>query len=256
MKAPPFGGEQLVVDRLAEERVAECIARAPASSPVGHEELRGHGLVDGCDEGSVVHVEHGREQLVVDRDRRPPTRPRAVGRRARTRFRCGRAARRLRRSGRAGRPVASPAARSSSAKNGLPSDRRAMRSTSAGAAELPWIAASWSASSPRSKRSSQDVLDARQALHLGEPRSERMAAMELVGAIRADDEDPLVTETAREEGEEVAGRAVGPMQVLDDEHDRAALPETFQEGEEAVEQPCLGPLRPVRRPPVPPCPAR
>ena len=56
-------------------------------------------------------------------------------------------------------------------------------------------------------------------LELGEQRPQRVAAVQLVGAVGADDEHALAAEAARQEGEEGARRAVGPVEVLDHQHD-------------------------------------
>jgi len=52
---------------------------------------------------------------------------------------------------------------------------------------------------------------------LGQPRSERVAAVELVGPIRREHQDRLGAQVADDVGEQVAARAVGPVEVLDHE---------------------------------------
>jgi hypothetical protein len=69
-----------------------------------------------------------------------------------------------------------------------------------------------------------------------------MAAVELVGAIGRDQDDALAPEAAGDEREQVARRAVGPVDVLDDEDHRLALAETLEQDEEAIEQAGLGPF--------------
>ena len=69
-----------------------------------------------------------------------------------------------------------------------------------------------------------DPLDATAALELGQPRQERVAAMQLVGPECHDQHDAVGAELADEEGDGLAGRRIGPMEVLDDEQDRARCP--------------------------------
>ena len=65
---------------------------------------------------------------------------------------------------------------------------------------------------------------------LGQPGRERMATMELVRPERADDAQPLVARVAPQEGEQVARRPVGPVEVLDDEQDRVGPPRAGRAG--------------------------
>ena len=85
-----------------------------------------------------------------------------------------------------------------------------------------------------------DALDDRGALGLGHQRPQRVAAVQLVGAVRGDEQHALVARVAHEEGQEVARRAVGPMDVLEDEHQRPRLGQASQEGEQELEH---APLR-------------
>ena len=70
-----------------------------------------------------------------------------------------------------------------------------------------------------------------------------MPAMELVGAIGHDHEDPLIAQAAGEEREQVARRPVRPVDVLHDDGHRSPPAETLQQDREAVEQAGLGPFR-------------
>ena len=67
----------------------------------------------------------------------------------------------------------------------------------------------------------RDPLDARGALELWQDGTQRVAAVQLVGAVGGEQEDRLGPRVADEEDEEVPGGGVGPVQVLDDQHDRA-----------------------------------
>jgi hypothetical protein len=69
-----------------------------------------------------------------------------------------------------------------------------------------------------------------------------MAAVELVGAVGRDQDDPLVPQTTSDERQQIPRRAVGPVDVLDDEHHRLALAQALEQDEETIEQARLGPL--------------
>ena len=81
--------------------------------------------------------------------------------------------------------------------------------------------------------------------HLGQ----RVAAAELDVAVGPDHEDPGVADLAREEMQHQQGRRVGPMQVVEDQHERVATRDVLQEGRDAVEEaePRLLRIRRVRR---------
>ena len=71
-----------------------------------------------------------------------------------------------------------------------------------------------------------------------------MTAVELVRAEGRDDEKSLVTQVPDEERQQIAGRAIGPVDVFDDEDDGLPLAETRQEDEDRLERPSLQPLGP------------
>jgi hypothetical protein len=56
--------------------------------------------------------------------------------------------------------------------------------------------------------------------HVGEETPHALAAIDLVAAVRRDDKDALVAEPAGEVGQQLERRAIGPVDVLDDEQDR------------------------------------
>jgi hypothetical protein len=62
-----------------------------------------------------------------------------------------------------------------------------------------------------------------------------MAAVQLVGAVGQHHEQPGL-EVADEEGEQVQGRAVGPVQVLHHQHGRGPVGQALQQGEQRLEQ--------------------
>ena len=92
----------------------------------------------------------------------------------------------------------------------------------------------------------RDPLDARGALELGEHGTQRMAAVELVGAVRGEQEERLGPRVADEEDEEVARGGVGPVEVLDHQRDGA---EPVEAGRAAPRTPAPGSTRraPTRR---------
>jgi hypothetical protein len=65
-----------------------------------------------------------------------------------------------------------------------------------------------------------EPLDPRQPDQLGEQRPQGVTAMQVVRAVRAHDEQPLVREPGQHEPQQVAGRRVGPVQVLEHEQHR------------------------------------
>ena len=63
-----------------------------------------------------------------------------------------------------------------------------------------------------------------------------MAPVQLVGAIRRQQQDPHVTQRSDQEGEQFQGRLIGPVQVLQDEHDRAGGAEPADQPEHQLQQ--------------------
>ena len=59
-----------------------------------------------------------------------------------------------------------------------------------------------------------------QLVELGQERSQRMSAVQLVGAVGGHEHQRLGPQVAHEEREQVARGAVGPVQVFQDEHQR------------------------------------
>jgi hypothetical protein len=71
---------------------------------------------------------------------------------------------------------------------------------------------------------------------LGQHRAQRVAAMQVVAAVRADDQQPLLAQPGHEEGEQPPGGGVRPVQVLEDEHDDRLRGEAGEQGVQGVEQ--------------------
>jgi hypothetical protein len=84
----------------------------------------------------------------------------------------------------------------------------------------------------------------RRGRDVGEEAAQPVAPVGLVGAQRGDDEQVLVTDVAREEGEQVERRAIGPVDVLKDEQHRVRR----CRGGEAIERHRVRAGRGVREP--------
>ena len=67
-----------------------------------------------------------------------------------------------------------------------------------------------------------------------------MAPVEVVRAIGEDQRDRRVAQVADQEAEEVAGRAVGPVEILDDDDHRRDPGQPVQDAEQQFEQAALG----------------
>jgi hypothetical protein len=84
-----------------------------------------------------------------------------------------------------------------------------------------------------------DPVGSRAALELGQQRPQRVAAVQLVRAVGGDHEHALGVQRARQEREERARRAVGPVDVLERQQHRRAPAEPLQQPEQRLEQPPL-----------------
>ncbi len=76
-----------------------------------------------------------------------------------------------------------------------------------------------------------------QPVQLGQEGAQRVTAVDVVGAVGGDDDEPGGVQGAEEVAEQFAGGAVGPVQVLDDEDHRAVGGEPFQQPGGQLEQP-------------------
>ena len=68
-------------------------------------------------------------------------------------------------------------------------------------------------------------------------RAQRVAAVELLGAVGRDEQHAARAQRAHEEREQVERRAVGPVEVLEDEHERLLRGEPADDAEDELEQP-------------------
>ena len=86
------------------------------------------------------------------------------------------------------------------------------------------------------------------ALDLGEQGAQRVAAVQLVDAVREDREHALAAERAREEGDERPRGRVGPVEVLEREDDGRVRADAVEQREDRLEQAALrGPVGAVVR---------
>jgi hypothetical protein len=76
-------------------------------------------------------------------------------------------------------------------------------------------------------------------IQLRQERAQRMSPVELVGAVRGDEHDPLGSEVSHQEREQVARGAIRPVQVLEHEHQRAVVCHSSQQPEGKLEQASL-----------------
>ncbi len=67
--------------------------------------------------------------------------------------------------------------------------------------------------------------------------------MELVRPVGREHRDAFAPEATGDEAEEVASRAVGPMEVLRDQNHRSPLTQALEQDQESIEQPGLRPFR-------------
>ncbi len=81
-----------------------------------------------------------------------------------------------------------------------------------------------------------DDFGVRQPCDLREEGTHGMMPRQLVGAERADDEQGNVGRGTNHVGEEIPGRCIGPVQVLDHEDHRPVGSERLEEAEESVMQ--------------------
>jgi hypothetical protein len=83
------------------------------------------------------------------------------------------------------------------------------------------------------ERSQLDSARALEALELCEERAQRVAAVKLVGAVGEQQHHALLSQAAGQEGHERACRAVRPVHVLEDQHERLGPPSSSRPGSRA-----------------------
>jgi len=90
-----------------------------------------------------------------------------------------------------------------------------------------------------SERAEVNAFDAVVAAELGQQRSQRMAAHQLVGPVGQDQQQPLVPQPPRQEHHQVTGRAVGPVEILEHEDQRRLATESAEQVQKHLKQPGL-----------------
>src|SRR5439155_20175529 len=84
-----------------------------------------------------------------------------------------------------------------------------------------------------------EAIGPRRPPEAGEPDEDRMASSEAIGSARQGDEDTFGRQVVGQERQQVAARAVEPLDVLDDDERRRVGGEPRDELEEALELPRL-----------------
>ena len=222
MQRGPLAGQQVLVDRLADERVAEGVR--PVG--VGDEQLVRDGLAR-----AVVDVagEHGLQQLVADRP---------LGHGGHAHHLLGGARQALeaaeQRVAQRGRELAGVGGGGQQllGVEGVALRPRVQAVGQAGIGLVAEDAGELLDHLAAAEALQRHPLDARGALQLGEDGTQRMAAVELVGAVGGEQEERLGPRVADEEDEEVARGGVGPVEVLDHQRDGA---EPVQQREQRLE---------------------
>lgn len=74
-----------------------------------------------------------------------------------------------------------------------------------------------------------EALDGAQPVEFGEQGAQRMTAVDVVGAVGGEDDETAGAQGAQQIGQQMAGGGVGPVQVLQGDHDRALGGNVFQE---------------------------
>ena len=125
---------------------------------------------------------------------------------------------------------------SSSTKNALPSARSTMSASSFSASPSGTSSAISARTASSGSGDERDPVDAADAGPLGDLAAQRVAAVQVVGAVRRDHGDRADERAGEEEAEQVAGRLVGPVGVLDDEQQRRLLGGRLEQGVDGLEE--------------------
>ena len=134
------------------------------------------------------------------------------------------------------RPSAAREASSSSVRNALPPPRRTSSSVSAGSGAEPRMAATWAAMSEGAKALQLDPLDRGDAHDLGDPREQRVAPVQLVAAV-GDHDRARPAAGPDEVADQVERGGVGPVQVLEHDHQRAFASRSLEQRAHGIEDP-------------------
>ena len=245
VKLAPLAGKQVVVQRLAQQRVAE----AQAGRLARHQHLLGDRLAQRHVQRFGLDPAHLGDHRLVERA--------AGGDHAGRRLRVGR------------QPLDPQHERVAQALRGRSPSVESGREQLLAVQRIALAALEQPLHELLARRLAEDVREhlgellaverleldparAVQPVELREQRPERMAPMELVGPVAEQQHHPLAAQAAREEVDERARRAVGPVQVLEHEDHRSLLAQDVQQLEQRLEQPHLRGwvvARPMPRPP-------
>ena len=141
------------------------------------------------------------------------------------------------------------AASSSSAKNGLPSERASISRLSPGAGRLAEDPGDQLGELATAEPAQLQPFGPPAAVQLGQERPQRMTRVQLVRAA-GQHQRHARAEVADQEGEQIAGGLVGPVQILDHQQHRGAFGDAVQHPEQQLEQlrRCQRAARPRRVP--------
>ena len=129
-----------------------------------------------------------------------------------------------------------PAASSSSANSGLPSERENSRDSRSAPGACAEDVVELLGELLARQRLELDAPCAGVALELGQQRAQRVAPVQLVLAVGGDDQHALAAQRAGQVDEEGARGAVGPVQVLDRDQQAGLAREQLEQLQQGVEQ--------------------
>jgi hypothetical protein len=223
----PLARQQVVVDHLAQQRVAEAVAAVG----VRDRDLAAHGLAQPLAQLAGVEVGQVAQQVVVQRLAGEPAQDLLGGFGQPLHAQHQRVAQRRRQRPAAVEPHGQQLLREQRvalAARVEPLDQAGIRAAAEDVGQLlrHLVAA---------EALQLDQVRQRVARQLGQQRPQRVTAVELVGAVGADHQDPLRAQRPREEPHEAAGGAVRPVQVLDHEQQRLLLRHRVEDREQRLE---------------------
>ena len=228
----PLAGQQVVVDDLAQQCVAESVPAVVA----GEQDVALDRLAQGVAQRALVEAadlgEHGVLESLADRDD-PEDLLRGIGQPLDAQHQ--RVAQRVRRRSEA----VDPGGQELLGEERVAARARPQALQQLGRRRLAEDVLELIGELAVRERLERDATGAWVAFELGQQRAERVAAVQLVGPVGADDEHALVREAVGEEGQRRARRAVGPVQVLDHEQHGPLAAEGVEQGQQAFEQPRL-----------------
>ena len=237
VKARPLARQQVVVDHLLEQRVAERVA-LDAGVRVGHEDLPRHRLAERKVDGLLVQAAgHRQERWVDPLTRRGGHAQELLGGVAQVRDSGEQHV--AQRRGQGGPAVAvgrgEQLLRVERVATGPLVDRLDQRRVDVRPRDRPELRGGARAV----QRQDLDPVRATRSLELRKERQERVAPVELVRAIGHHEEHGRVAEIPHEKRQQVASRPVGPVEVLHDEQHGCASGEPLEDAQQELEQAAL-----------------